>query len=95
MYYFPTTIDALYLLTGYNKYSCYVDEQDIDFCHQQYTACKPSPLPEEFIDLVNILMEENGWFMPETCKDALEHLITDSTAIVVNTNDNLETTHNP
>ena len=41
------------------------------FC-QQYTACKPSPASDEFIDLANILMNENGWFMPETCQDALE-----------------------
>ena len=56
---------------GYDNCSCYVDEDDIDFC-QQYTACKPSPVPDEFIDLANILMDENGWFMPETCQDALE-----------------------
>ena len=56
---------------GYESYSRTVDQQDRDFC-QLYTASKPSPVPEEFIHLAAVLMEENGWLMPQHCHEALE-----------------------
>ena len=45
--------------------------QDIHFS-QQYSARKPSPVPDEFIDVADILMNENGWLMPDNCRDALK-----------------------
>ena len=32
----------------------------------------PSPVPDEFIDVADILMNENGWLMPDNFRDALE-----------------------
>ena len=59
------------LHAGYKSCSCGVDEQDRDFC-MQYTSSKPPPVPEEFVDLASVLINENDWLMPETCQEALE-----------------------
>ena len=65
--------------TGFESYSCNVNQEDIDFC-RQYTSPKPPIVPPEFIHFVNIIRTENGWLHPTDCQEALElylHLISE------------------
>ena len=59
-----------YLLTGFEDYKCSYDNEDLQFCKQN-AADKPVPVPSEFTELGTILMEENNWYMPNNCCEAL------------------------
>ena len=49
---------------------CTCDIRDIAFC-KQYAKDKPAPVPLEFLDLVEILMEDENLHMPDNCYKAL------------------------
>ena len=49
---------------------CTCDPQDVIFC-KQYAKEKPAPAPLEFLELVEILMEEENLHMPDNCYEAL------------------------
>lgn len=55
---------------GYEDYGCGVDSQDVMLCWE-YAADKPAPVPSEFTDLADILMDENNLYMSRNCDDAL------------------------
>jgi len=55
---------------GFRNYKCVVDELDLIFC-SQYGQGKPCPVPEEFIELAAILMDENGWVKPRSPEEGL------------------------
>ena len=63
---------SLYLCkpTGYQNYSCEVNDEDCAFCEPYYTKGKPDLSPE-FTDLAQIVMEDNGWERPNNCEEAL------------------------
>ena len=56
--------------SGYENYKCTVDSQDVTLCWE-YAIGKPAPVPSAFTDLAKILMDENNWYMPINCEDAL------------------------
>lgn len=56
--------------SGTTDYLCGIDRGDITFV-EQYTVAKPVPVPLEFIDLVEIIMQENNLTVPQTIVDAL------------------------
>ena len=55
---------------GFQNYASDCNEDDRAFC-EQYVKTKPSPVPQEFTVLANVLMIESGWTRPQTCEDAL------------------------
>ena len=47
------------------------DDQDLQFC-QHYTAPKPAPVPIEYLEVFDILLEENNWYIPTSnCEESL------------------------
>ena len=70
---FPITKDVIMLtyILGYEDCKFPYDVQDLQFC-KQYTAPKPAPADMEFLQLVEILLEENQWFIPTSnCEESL------------------------
>ena len=50
------------------KFPC--DVQDYNFC-KQYSAPKPAPAKIEFLEVFNILLEENDWYIPTNSEESL------------------------
>ena len=48
-----------------------INNQDLQLC-KQYIKKKPDPVPQEFLTLVSIIMEEDNLHMPNNCHEALE-----------------------
>ena len=47
------------------------DVLDLQFC-KQYTTHKPAPASIEFLELADILLEENDWYIPTSnCEESL------------------------
>ena len=47
------------------------DEQDLQFC-KAYTTPKPAPATIEFLELADILLQENDWYIPtRNCEESL------------------------
>ena len=55
---------------GFQHCSVECDPQDIDYCNL-YASPPPAPVPKQFLDVVEIVMVENNWFMPGDCGEAL------------------------
>ena len=55
------------ITTGYEQCRRAYDNQDLQYC-QQYSTEKPAL---EFLELVDILMDENDWYMPNNCDESL------------------------
>ena len=51
-------------------YKCTVDNEDLRFCGR-YVKPKPDPIPAEFTQLAEILMQDNNWVAPSTVNDGL------------------------
>ena len=63
--------NVLYMYaTGYEDCQCTYDSQDLLFC-QQYSTPKPAPVGVEFLELAAIIMDENEWYLPNSCEEAL------------------------
>lgn len=45
--------------------------QDLQLC-KQYIEEKPTPVPQEFTDLVSIIMEQDNLHVPKNCYEALD-----------------------
>lgn len=56
--------------SGYAECPSTFDEQDLLFC-KQFSTVKPAPAGIEFLELSDILMCENDWFIPNNCEEAL------------------------
>lgn len=63
-------LNSCSLNSGSSDYRSTFDEQDLHFC-QQYSTVKPAPAGMEFLELADILMRENDWYMPKNCEEAL------------------------
>ena len=46
-----------------------VDNEDLQFCGH-YVKAKPDPIPAEFTQLAEILMQDKNWFKPSTVYDS-------------------------
>lgn len=57
-------------IIGHENYSCDYDDQDFQLC-QQIACDKPQPTIQEFMDLAEIVMEEENLDMPTTPQEAL------------------------
>ena len=68
--YVTSIVLAVIIVSGTTNYLFGVDWGDITFV-EQYTVAKPVPVPLEFIDLVEIIMQENNLTVPQTIVDAL------------------------
>ena len=66
---FTLNIGDQYIITGYEECQCACDTQDLQYC-QQYSTVKPAPACIEFLELVDILMDENDWYMPNNCEES-------------------------
>ena len=60
-----------YNSAGFEDCTCTYDADDLQFC-KQYTTTKPAPAGIEFLQLVEIIMEEEDWPMPSNYEEALD-----------------------
>ena len=60
----------IWIAAGYEDCTSTFHDDDLEFC-RQYTINKPAPGGIEFLQLVDIIMEEENWPMPTNCGEAL------------------------
>lgn len=60
-----------YLILGASNYLCQVSSSDLDYL-EQYTTTPGPPVPIEFLQRAEIVMEEERLHMPQTVVEALD-----------------------